>query len=68
MTSMVRTFLRAFDRLSEADKQDAVMEILRRSWYMDLPPLTDNELIIRAESCFLELDSREDNDDSTATP
>jgi hypothetical protein len=44
------------------------MEILRRSWYMDLPPLTDNELIIRAESCFLELDSREDNDDSTATP
>ena len=52
-----------FDLLSAGPEQQAVAyEILRRMQDVDLPPLTDEELILSAEALFLELDRREATD------
>ena len=55
----VRDLLQSFDSLSEADQKEVASEILRRSASFDLPPLSDEELIINAEQLFLELDRQE---------
>ena len=54
--------LDAFDLLSAVEKQAVTCEILRRMRDVDLPPLSDEELILSAEALFLELDSREATD------
>ena len=54
--------LDAFDLLSVAEKQAVTCEILRRMRDVDLPPLSDEELILSAAALFLELDSREATD------
>jgi hypothetical protein len=48
--------LDAFDSLSVAEKQAVACEILRRMRDVDLPPLSDEELVLSAEALFLELD------------
>ena len=48
--------------MSEADKQTVVGEILRRMQHVDLPPLSEEELVANAEALFLELDRREATD------
>ena len=48
--------LDAFDLLSVAEKQAVTCEILRRMRDVDLPPLSDEELVLSAEALFLELD------------
>jgi hypothetical protein len=48
-----------FDRLSDAEKQQVVVEILRRTLNVEVPPLTEEELILNAEAVFLSLDTAE---------
>jgi len=63
MTQSVQELLDTFDRLPDAEKQEAVSEILRRvrSFEFDLP--SDDELVLSAEEVFLELDGREAADE-----
>jgi hypothetical protein len=56
MTGQVRNILDSFDMLPEADKRELAVEIIRRSLELNLPPLTDDELVGAAEETFLELD------------
>jgi len=62
MTTQVRTILESFDMLPEVEKRELATEILRRSVMLDVPPLTDQELVVAAEETFLELDRREARD------
>ena len=51
-----KQLLDAFDLLSVAEQQAVTYEILRRMRDVDLPPLSDEELVLSAEDLFLELD------------
>jgi hypothetical protein len=62
MTTTIQRFLDAFDLLSEAEKQAVAWEILRRMRDVNLPPLSDEELVVSAEALFLELDRQETTD------
>lgn len=59
MSSSVENILDSFDHLPDSEKRQVASEILRRTLHLDLPPLTDEELVMSAESLFLELDQRE---------
>jgi hypothetical protein len=59
MSTTVKRILDSIELLSETEKQELVSEIIRRTTHLDLPPLTDDELILNAEALFLELDQRE---------
>ena len=59
MTPAVQNVIRSFDLLPDVDKKEVATEILRRTLRLDLPPLTDEDLILNAEELFLELDRRE---------
>jgi hypothetical protein len=59
MSTSVEQILDSFDHLSDGEKHQVASEILRRTIKMELPPLTDEELVINAEAIFLELDQRE---------
>jgi len=62
MTTAVQNLLRSFELLPATEKQQFVWEVIRRSVNFDLPPLSDEELILGAEELFLELDRREAED------
>jgi len=62
MATTTQHFLDSFDLLSVAEQQVVACEILRRMRDVDLPPLTDEELVLSAEALFLELDRREATD------
>ena len=62
MSTTTQHLLDAFDLLSAAEKQIVICEILRRVQDLDLPPLSDEELVANAEALFLELDRREATD------
>jgi hypothetical protein len=62
MTTATQHLLDSFDLLSEAEKQIVLCELLRRVRDVDLPPLSDEELVANAEALFLELDRREATD------
>jgi hypothetical protein len=62
MTTATQQLLDSFDLLSTAEKQAVACEILRRMRDVDLPPLSDEELVLSAEALFLELDRREATD------
>jgi hypothetical protein len=51
--------LESFDELPDAEKRDVVRAVLQRALHLDSPPLTDEELVARAEDIFLDLDKRE---------
>jgi hypothetical protein len=63
MTSSVQQFLQSFDLLPDAEQRELAWEILRRTVNFDLPPLSDEELVLSAEELFLELDRREAQQD-----
>lgn len=65
MSTAVQNILQSYDSLPELEKREVVAEILRRSFQLDLPPLTDEDLVLQAEERFLELDGREGNNDAT---
>ena len=59
MNESTKQILKSFDQLPEAEKRQLAYEIIRRTVRLDLPELTDEELILNAEEIFLELDKRE---------
>jgi len=63
MTLSAQQVIDSFERLTEAEKQRVALEILRRSAQLEVPPLTDEELIGAAEDLFLTLDARETESD-----
>jgi hypothetical protein len=62
MTTATQHLLDSFDLLSAPERQAVACEILRRMRDVDLPILSDEELVLSAEALFLELDSREATD------
>lgn len=65
MTPSVQQLLNSFDLLPEAEKRELALEILRRTVNFDLPPFSDEELVLSAEELFLELDRREAQDEQS---
>jgi hypothetical protein len=59
MTALVQELLATFDRLTDSERLDLVLEILKRTIYLDFPPLSDEDLVLNAEGLFLELDEQE---------
>ncbi|MBW4616107.1 MAG: hypothetical protein KME21_23085 [Desmonostoc vinosum HA7617-LM4] len=59
MTALVQKLLDTFDRLTDSERLDLVLEILKRTVYLDFPPLSDEDLVLNAEELFLELDEQE---------
>lgn len=59
MTALVQELLNTFDRLTESERLELVLEILKRTVDLDFPPLSDEDLVLNAEAIFLELDKRE---------
>ena len=62
MSTSAQEILHSFDQLPEDEKQEVASEILRRTINFDLPPLSDEELVLSAEELFSELDRREAED------
>jgi len=62
MTIATQHLLDAFNLLSAEEQQAVACEILRRMQDGDLPPLSDEDLVLSAEALFLELDRREATD------
>ncbi|MEG3843839.1 hypothetical protein [Microcoleus sp. herbarium14] len=56
MTILVEELLNTFERLTDSERLDLVWEILKRTVYLDFPPLSDDDLVLNAEGLFLELD------------
>ena len=59
MSTTANEILDSFDHLAEDEKREVASEIIRRTRELELPPLTDDELALNAETLFLELDKRE---------
>ena len=59
MTALVQELLDTFDRLTDSERLNLVLEILKRTIYLDFPPLSDEDLVLNAEGIFLELDEQE---------
>lgn len=62
MSASGQEILESFDQLPEAEKKEVASEILRRTLSLDIPPLSDDELVLSAEELFLALDRREAED------
>ncbi len=63
MSTASQKLLNSFEQLSEPEKQQVAAEILRRILSLDLPPLSNEELVLNAEELFLSLDDREAEDE-----
>lgn len=59
MTTAVRQLLETFSALSEAEKHEATVEILRHAQQEALGALPDKALVEAADELFRELDERE---------
>ncbi|MGH9897722.1 MAG: hypothetical protein ACRD63_09980 [Pyrinomonadaceae bacterium] len=62
MVPLAQNLISTFDRLPDTEKQKVVAAILRRALQLDLPALSDEDLVLSAEERFLELDRRETED------
>jgi hypothetical protein len=51
--------LHTFDLLPDGDKRELASDILRRTLMLDVPPLSDEQLVGAAEDIFLQLDQSE---------
>jgi len=58
MTALVQELLDTFDQLTDSERLDLLLEILKRTVYLDFPPLSDEDLVLNAEELFLELDEQ----------
>ncbi len=56
MTASVQELLITFDSLTEPERLEIVLEILKRVTRLDFPPLSDEDLVWNAEELFLELE------------
>jgi hypothetical protein len=59
MTASVQELLSTFDSLTEPERLEIVLEILKRVTHLDFPPLSHEDLVWNAEELFLELDKQE---------
>jgi hypothetical protein len=59
MSTEIESVLQSFERLSMPDKREVASEIIRRSLSLDLPPLSDDELVRIANELFVSLDQNE---------
>ena len=59
MDTQAQNLLTTFDALPEQARYEVVVEILRRTKDLNLPSLSDEDLVTAAEALFLELDERE---------
>lgn len=59
MTALVQELLNTFDRLTDLERLEIALEILKRVAHLDFPPLSDEDLVLNAEGIFLELDKQE---------
>lgn len=63
MTTAVRVLIESFERLSDSERTEAIVEILRRSPHVVSPPIEEDEFLIAQVETFLELDAREAADE-----
>jgi hypothetical protein len=61
MSAVLENLLRAFQDLPEVEKHELASQILRWEASSDHLPLTDEELVSRAEAVFLALDRAEES-------
>lgn len=59
MSVSVQNLLKSFEKLAEVEKREVALEIIRRVTNFEFPSLTDEELILNAETIFLDLDKHE---------
>jgi hypothetical protein len=59
MTTAVQHLLDSLQNLSDAEQHELLVEILRRAVDSHLPPLSDDDLVLNAETLFLEMDRLE---------
>ena len=59
MTQTVENLLVSFEKLSETEKHDLAVEVIRRTDIFGAPELSDEELTLAAEDLFLALDREE---------
>lgn len=59
MTQTVENLLISFEKLTQAEKHDLAIEVVRRTDIFGAPDLSDDELAMAAEDLFLELDREE---------
>jgi len=59
MTALVQELLNTFERLTDSERLELVLEIFKRTIDLDFPPLSDQDLVLNAEALFLELDEEE---------
>ncbi|MDQ2099846.1 MAG: hypothetical protein QQW96_19620 [Tychonema bourrellyi B0820] len=60
MTVLVEELLNTFERLTDSERLDLVLEILKRTVDLDFLPLSDDDLVLNAEGLFLELDEEKE--------
>ncbi len=63
MNTLAQQLLKNFDDLPETEQQAIAIEILKRAIDFDVPPLTDEDLVLNAEELFLALDEQETDDE-----
>lgn len=59
MTQTVENILVYFEKLTETEKHDLAIEVVRRTDIFGAPELSDNELALAADDLFLALDREE---------
>ena len=59
MTATVKNLLVSFEQLTEPEKRDLAIEVVRRTDIFGAPDLSDEEQTLLAEDLFLELDREE---------
>ncbi|MCT7969850.1 hypothetical protein NG799_26395 [Laspinema sp. D1] len=63
MNTLAQELLKNFDDLPQTEQQALAVEILKRVVNFDVPPLTDEDLVLNAEELFLALDEQETDDE-----
>ena len=59
MNTLAQQLLKNFDDLPDTEQQAIAVEIFKRVINCDVPPLTDEDLVLNAEELFLALDEEE---------
>lgn len=59
MTATVENLLVSFEKLTEPEKRDLAIEVVRRTDIFGAPDLSDEEQTLLAEDLFLALDREE---------